>query len=170
MPEATDPQHDRKPALDRRDWYSLSLDTVRSWVIFLVVIGLLAIGFVGYRITQSLSLERQAASVIDEAEQLLTRVQNERGVSASSDTYNEAWQNLQQARRQLTLGDHREALVSARWSRNLFSSLLDDLRNRAPSGEAQFVGVQGGVEFRRGDGPWQVARSRLVLRSGDCVN
>ena len=169
MPEATDPQHDRKPALDRRDWYSLSLDTVRSWVIFLVVIGLLAIGFVGYRITQSLSLERQAASVIDEAEQLLTRVQNERGVSASSDTYNEAWQNLQQARRQLTLGDHREALVSARWSRNLFSSLLDDLRNRAPSGEAQFVGVQGGVEFRRGDGPWQVARSRLVLRSGDYV-
>jgi hypothetical protein len=167
--ETSDPQHDRKPAPVRRDWYSLSLDTVRGWMIFFVVVGLLGIGYLGYRITQSLSIERQATIVIDEAEFLLTRVQNEGGVGASSGTYDEAWQNLQQARRQLTLGEHQEALVSARWSRSLFSSLLDDLRNQAPSGEAQFVGVQGGVEFRRGDGPWQVARNRLVLRSGDYV-
>jgi len=167
--ETTDPQHDRKPAPVRRDWYSLSLDTIRGWMIFLVIVGLLGVGYLGYRITQSLSVERQATIVIDEAEFLLTRVQNEGGVGSSTGTYNEAWQNLQQARRQLTLGDYHEALISARWSRNLFSSLLDDLRDRAPSGEAQFVAVQGGVEFRRGDGPWQVARNRLVLRSGDYV-
>lgn len=169
MPENSDSQLERKPTSVRRDWYSLSLDTVRGWVIFFVVLALLGVGYLGYRITQNLSTERQASIVIDEADFLLTRVQNEGGVGASSDTYDEAWQNLQQARRQMALGDYHEALVSARWSRNLFSSLLDDLRNQAPSGEAQFVGVQGAVEFRRGDGPWQVARNRLVLRSGDYV-
>ena len=99
---------------------------------------------------------------------MLGRVQTEAGGS-DNDIYLEAWQNLQTARRQLSSGEHEEALVSARWSRNLFSSLLDDIRNTAPSGEAQFIGVQGAVEFRRGDGPWQVARSRIVLRAGDYV-
>lgn len=153
----------------RRDWYSLSLDTVRGWGIFLSVLALLAVAFTGYRVMQHLSLERQAMIVIDEAEFLLTRVQTEAGGGPASSSYNEAWQNLQQARRQVAVGDYQQALISARWSRNLFSSILDDLRNKAPSGEAQFVGVQGSVEFRRGDGPWQVARSRIVLRSGDYV-
>ena len=96
-------------------------------------------------------------------------MQSEGAGATAGGTYEEAWQNLQQARRQLADGEHEESLVSARWSRNLLSSMLDDMRDQAPSGEAQFVGVQGGVEFRRGDGPWQVARNRLVLRSGDYV-
>lgn len=169
MADATDPKRDRKQQTVRADWYTLSVDSLRGWMIFLFALGLLAIGYVGYRITQNLSLERQATIVVDEAELLLSRVQTEGGAGAGAESYDEAWQNLQKARRQLASGEFHEALVSARWSRNLLSSLLDDLRNKAPSGEAQFVGVQGGVEFRRGDGPWQVARNRLVLRSGDYV-
>lgn len=168
MARSTKSSRDR-PLADRRDWYSLSLDTLRGWGIFLALLVLLVVGVTGYRILQHFSVERQAMIVIDEAEFLLTRVQTEAGGGPASGSYNEAWQNLQQARRQVANGQYEEALVSARWSRNLFSSILDDLRNKGPSGEAQFVGVQGSVEFRRGDGPWQVARSRLVLRSGDYV-
>jgi hypothetical protein len=138
-------------------------------MILFLFVGLGVVGYLGYRYTQHLSLQRQASIVMNEAEFLLSRVQNEGGAGTSAGTYNEAWTNLQDARRQHSAGTYREALVSARWSRSLLSSLLDDLRNQAPSGEAQFVSVQGGVEFRRGDGPWQVARNRLVLRSGDYV-
>jgi hypothetical protein len=118
---------------------------------------------------QRFSVERQAMIVIEEAAMKLGRVQREATGGTGSDTYNEAWGNLQSARQELARGDYQAALVSARWSSNLFSSLLDDMRNKAPTGEAQFLRVQGGVEFRRGDGPWQLARSRIVLRSGDYV-
>jgi len=166
---ASEPKREKKPLAGRKDWYSLSVDSLRAWLILFFVIGLGALGVLGYRYTQHLSLERQASIVITEAEFLLSRVQTEGGAGTSAGTYNEAWTNLQDARRQHSAGEYGESLVSARWSRNLFSSLLDDLRNQAPSGEAQFVSVQGSVEFRRGDGPWQVARTRLVLRSGDYV-
>jgi hypothetical protein len=163
-------EREKRPrVVDTRYWYRLSLDTVRGWVIFFGLLGLLALGVISYRYLQEMSMERKAAIIIDEAELMLTRVQTEAGRGANSGIYNEAWQNLQQARRELAAGDFSGSLVSARWSRNLFSSLLDDLRSKAPGGEAQFVDVHGGVEFRRGDGPWQVARSRIVLRSGDYV-
>ncbi len=169
MSTAIEPKREKKPLAGRKDWYTLSVDSLRAWMIFFFIIGLGAFGLLGYRYTKHLSLERQASIVISEAEGLLSRVQTEGHAGASAGTYNEAWTSLQDARRQHVVSEFRESLVSARWSRNLFSSLLDDLRNQVPSGAAQFVSVQGGVEFRRGDGPWQVARNRLVLRSGDYV-
>jgi hypothetical protein len=169
MSSGSELKREKKPLAGRNDWYSLSIDSVRAVTIVFLIIGLGVVGLLGYRYTQHLSLDRKASIVINEAEFLLSRVQTESGAGVSSGTYNEAWTNLQDARRQHSAGEFNESLVSARWSRNLLSSLLDDLRNQAPSGQAQFVSVQGGVEFRRGDGPWQVARNRLVLRSGDYV-
>ncbi len=160
---------DRKPVLDTKNWYSLSLDTVRGWIIVFLLIGGGIVAVYGYGYLQSLSTERRAMMVIEEAALKLGRVQREATGGTGTMAYNEAWHGLQSARQELARGDYEAALVSARWSSNLFSSLLDDLRNKAPGGEAQFTGVQGGVEFRRGDGPWQLARSRIVLRSGDYV-
>ena len=153
MSSTSEPKREKMPLAGRKDWYSLSVDSLRAWMIFFFIIGLALFGLLGYRYTKHLSLERQASIVISEAEGLLSRVQTEGHAGASAETYNEAWTSLQDARRQHAVGDFHESLVSARWSRNLFSSLLDDLRNQVPSGEAQFVSVQGGVEFRRGDGP-----------------
>ena len=152
MPSDKENTREKRPLIDRRNWYSLSVDAVRAWAIFFGVVGLLVAAAVGYNVLQSFSTARQAQIVIDEAEFLLTRVQTEAGAASTSESYAEAWQNLQQARRDLAAGNHKSALVAARWSQNLFSSLLDDVRHKAPAGEAQFVGVQGGVEFRRGDG------------------
>ena len=169
MPTNVKSERDRRaPIVDTRYWYRLSIDTVRGWIIFFGLLALVASATFGYRYLQAMSIERKALILIEEAESMLTRAQTEVG-SGGRGTYGEAWQNLQLARRQLAVGDYRGALVSARWSRNLFSSLLGDLRSKGPGGEAQFLGVHGGVEFRRGDGPWQVARNRIVLRSGDYV-
>lgn len=159
----------KKPVVDLRNWYSLSLDTVRGWGIVLLIVLSGLVGLYGYQYLQRLSVERQAMIVIEEAAMKLGRVQREATGGTGSETYNEAWSSLQGARQELARGDYQAALVSARWASNLFSSLLDDVRNKAPSGDAQFLRVQGGVEFRRGEGPWQLARSRIVLRSGDYV-
>ena len=52
----------------------------------------------------------------------------------------------------------------------MLQSILDALALRGGAGQAQFVSLQGEVEFRRGDGgDWQEARSRVQLQSGDTV-
>jgi hypothetical protein len=49
-------------------------------------------------------------------------------------------------------------------------AIFDASSSRSASGEAQFIAVQGGVEFRRGErGEWEEARTRVVLQSGDHV-
>jgi hypothetical protein len=46
----------------------------------------------------------------------------------------------------------------------------EDLAGAAGAGQAQFVEIQGEVEFRRGDGgDWQEARTRVQLLPGDYV-
>ncbi len=64
----------------------------------------------------------------------------------------------------------RRAVGQGRRARALLLAILDAGGARAASGEAQFIAVQGGVEFRRGEqGEWETARSRDVLHSGDFV-
>jgi hypothetical protein len=49
-------------------------------------------------------------------------------------------------------------------------AILDATSSRGSGGEAQFIAVHGGVEFRRGErGDWEEARTRVVLQSGDFV-
>jgi hypothetical protein len=48
--------------------------------------------------------------------------------------------------------------------------VLDALGHHGAAGEAQFISVQGSVEYRSGDaGEWKTARGRVTLRSGDYV-
>ena len=60
MPEETQKQSSQARQKARRDWYSLSLDTVRAWGIVIGILGLLVIGVAVYDFMQGLSAERQA--------------------------------------------------------------------------------------------------------------
>ena len=69
-----------------------------------------------------------------------------------------------------TAESYGPSIEKAKWSYNVLQSILDALALPGASGQAQFIDVQGEVEFRRGDsGDWQEARSRASLRSGDYV-
>lgn len=151
------------------DWYRISLDTVRGWVIFTWIVVLAVVGLLGVRYLRGLSHQRQAAIVIDEAQLLLSRAQSGGGAETYWEDYDEAWRILQRARTQLADGDHSGALSNATWSRNVLVSMLDEQGRHGPRGDAHFVAVEGGVEYRRREGPWQVARNRVALRSGDYV-
>jgi len=160
----------QKASRRRRDWYSVSEETLRAFMIILVLVVVLAISFFGYRYWESRSQERDAGEVLDETQGLIQRIQNEPRASGFRSEYDAAWQGFQEARNQYSNQDFRGALDNARRSRNMLMSILDALNLSGTIGQAQFVSIQGDVEYRRGDGgDWQEARSRVPLKNGDYV-
>lgn len=159
-----------KPTIHRKDWYTVSVDTLRGWGIFLTLLVLAGLALVGWRLWERRALERESRSVLEDASRLVAQVQEAQGNAAFQVEFGEAWRSLEAGRGELAAGRYGEALAAGRRSRALSQSILDALRDRRLSGEAQFIAAQGGVEYRRGDrGEWEEARARLVLHSGDYV-
>ncbi len=155
---------------EKQHWYKISVDTVRGASVFLLLLLMAAGGFLGYRVLQSQFLEREVEIVIAEAHDLVTSLRGEEGIDAYGEEFETAQVSLEQARSNAAGGDFGEALRDAEHSRSLLTSILNALRHRGPAGEAQFIAVQGAVEFRRGEsGEWQPARSRVTLYAGDYV-
>jgi cbb3-type cytochrome oxidase subunit 3 len=154
-----------------KDWYSVSVETLKSWGLLLLILGLVALGFFSYRIYGRQSLQRDARGAIEQAEGLRLRLSGEKRVAAGFATeYEAGTQSLGEARAKLAARDFGGALDSGRRSRDVLQSILDALALRGGGGQAQFVSLQGEVEFRRGDGgDWQEARSRVQLQAGDTV-
>jgi hypothetical protein len=160
----------QKATRRKRDWYSVSEETLRAFVILLVTAVALGMGFFGYRLWESRALEREARQVIEETQGLIQRLQDQDRGGGFRGEYDAAWQSLQEARNQFSSQDFRGALDNARRSRNMLLSILEALGRPATAGQAQFISIQGDVEYRRGDsGDWQEARSRIPLQNGDYV-
>lgn len=154
----------------KRDWYSVSEETLRLFFILIVTAVGLVLLFLGYRQWESRALEREAGEVLDETQGLLQRLQDEPRASNFRGEYDAAWQSFQDARNQYSNQDFRGAVDNCRRSRNMLMSILDALQLPSTAGQAQFILVQGDVEYRRGDaGDWQEARSRVPLQNGDYV-
>jgi len=152
------------------DWYSVSVDTLRGWGIFVFVVTAAVVGYFGFREWERHAIEREAVAVVDESRVLIQRLHSEPGLADFRSEYDSAWATLQQARAHLGRKDYPRALSTGRRARALVLSVLDALRHKGAAGEAQFVTAQGGVDFRRGEnGRWEEARGRVVLRSGDYV-
>lgn len=160
----------QKATRRKRDWYSVSEETLRAFLIILGMTVVAVVSFFGYRYWESRSLEREAGEVLDETQSLLQRLQSEQRASGFRDEYDAAWQGYQEARNQFANQDFRGSLDNGRRSRNMLMTILDALNLSGTLGQAQFVSIQGDVEYRRGDGgDWQEARSRIPLKSGDYV-
>lgn len=152
------------------DWYTVSVETLRGLGLSLIVLALAGVGYWVYRQWEARAQEREARAVVEEASGLVEEVGRRRQGTSFAQEFREAWTSLEEARGHLAEAAFGEALAAGRRSRSLLQSILDALRDRSLSGEAQFVAVQGEVEYRRGDrGAWEAARSRQVLLSGDYV-
>jgi cbb3-type cytochrome oxidase subunit 3 len=154
-----------------KDWYSVSVDTLKSWGSLLLILVLVAGGFLLYRFYDRSSAQTEARAVIAQAESLRVQLSAEKRVAASfAAEFAAAGQSLDEARARLSAHDFGRARTSARRSRDVLQSIADELALRGGAGQAQFASLQGEVEFRRGDGgEWQEARSRVPLQSGDAV-
>lgn len=153
-----------------RGWYTISLDTVRGAVILAIVA---AFGFAGwglYRQWEARALEREAGLLLDELESLIERAESERANGSFSEEIEAARMGRTTAAASFAAGDFGVAVTAARRSRSMLLAILDATSSRGTSGEAQFIAVHGGVEYRRGErGEWEEARTRVVLQSGDYV-
>ncbi|MCP4200433.1 MAG: hypothetical protein GY769_00690 [bacterium] len=155
---------------NKRYWYKISVDSVRAWTSFLLLLTILGGGFVGYRLLSNHLLDREVLLALEEADALAKRLQQERGITGYREKYQIAKAELSTARALYGQKELSEALGRAERSRSLLSSIVDSLRNRSPSGEAQFITTKGGVELRRGErGEWRPARGRMVVHGGDYI-
>lgn len=159
---------DRK---DRSRWYSVSVDTLRLLGVPAMVLVVVALAFFGYTVWQDVRIQQQATSILVEVEGLVEQLTTEEVGQRFRREYDEAWRSYQEALaaagredypRALALGvESRDALIAIRRAMGL---------DGGSSREAQFVAVQGGVEYRRGErGRWQPARKFVLLQPGDQV-
>ncbi|MDH3403038.1 MAG: fibronectin type III domain-containing protein [Acidobacteriota bacterium] len=154
----------------QRDWYKIDVDAVRG--VFLVLL-MLAVGYLAY-VSWGKVEERYARGkyqrVMLEARSLQRSLRGTQGLSDFADEYNTARESLQTAEGFGAEGRWEPALRSAERGRSLLASVLAHLQRAETSGQAQFISVSSGVEFRRGErGDWQRAFSRGVLYAGDYV-
>ncbi len=157
-------------AARRKYWYKISVDAVRGWTAFLTLAVLAVVGVYGYRLLTRHLLDRQAVMAMEEADELIIRLRNEKNLSQHGEKYEDALASLAEARELHGRGELGRSLLSAQRSRSLLVSIVDSLRHRDPAGEAQVVSAQGRVEIRRGErGEWQPARSRMVVYAGDYI-
>lgn len=153
-----------------KEWYSVSVDTLRGLGLLFLVAVTLGLGFLGYRAWENRAMEREAARVIDEAQGLIQRLQKEERAGGFKTEFEAAWQSFQDAQAAFERKSFKPALESARRSRNVLLSVLDALQLPGTVGQAQFISIQGEVLYRRSDGgDWKEARSRVALHPGDYV-
>jgi len=161
---------EQAPYQKTRGWYTVSVDTLRVLGALAVLAVAAGVGWWLYRNWQAEQLEVEAAQLIDEVDDLITRVGRERPPGRFEDELAEARGGRQEASESLAAGEFATAVSAGRRSRALLLALLDVGGARDGAGEAQFIAVQGNVEYRRGEqGAWETARARDVLYEGDEV-
>ncbi|HEY7214779.1 MAG TPA: FecR domain-containing protein [Thermoanaerobaculia bacterium] len=159
-----------KKARSRRDWYSVSVDTLRGLGLLLLILAVVGLILYVYRLWERQSVEREAAAVIEEAGGLLMRLRGEQRVAGFASEYGAARRSWREAQEKFAATDFAGALASGLQSRNMLQGILETLSLRGTSGLARFHVVEGEVEYRRGDaGDWLPARARVQLQPGDSV-
>ena len=153
-----------------RGWYTVSVDTLRALGILLVLAALATAGWLFYGRWQAGQLESEASRLLQEVDALLERARDERPQGGFQDEFQEATASREAAQLSYEQADYAASVQQGRRAQSLLLAVLDVGGAPAASGEAQFIAVQGGVEFRRGEqGEWEPAHSRDVLHSGDWV-
>jgi len=153
----------------RTDWYSVSVDTLQGWGLFLLLVVLAGGGYFGYKYWEATALKRAADEAINDARVLLQQLGESSGVGVTRSEYDTAYQGIGDARRLFDGSSYRSALDKARSTRGYIAGLLAPGLGRG-GGVAEFTVVQGRVEYRRGErGDWEPARTRVRLDPGDFV-
>jgi hypothetical protein len=160
----------QKAVQPAKEWYSVSVETLRGWGLLLGILAALGIAWLGYRAWENRALGREATRILADDQMLIERLAKEERAKSFSTEYSAAVKSFEEGQTLYNAESYSQSIEKAKWSYNVLQSILDALALPGAAGQAQFISVQGEVEFRRGDsGDWQEARSRASLRSGDYV-
>ncbi len=157
----------------QRDWYQIDVDTIRGTLILVsVVVGVFAV-WKGWDEIEERYQRGKYRRVLHEAHALQRSVRDHQTLTEYADYADEvasARASLQTAEEYAVDSRWEPALRSAERGRLLLATVLRGLERAETNGQAQFISVTNGVEFRRGErGEWQRAFSRGVLYAGDYV-
>lgn len=152
-----------------RDWYSVSVDSMkRAVLLLLAVIALIASAFV-YQQWRQLAQKGQAERLITDASDLARQVEERNDAAQLRREFFEAWDNLEAARLRFAEERFGDALSLGTRSLLEFQQILQ-ADTAEVKGRGRFLDVQGQVEYRRGDrGAWRRARDQDVVNPGDTV-
>lgn len=152
-----------------RDWYSVSVESMRrALVLLLSVIGLIGAAF-GYQQYQHFAQRDEARRVIAEAKDLTHQIEERKDADQLRREFFSAWEDLDGANAAFEAGRFGDALSLGTRSLLELQQILQ-VDAEVTKGSGRFLDVQGQVEFRRGDrGPWRRARDQDVVGPGDWV-
>jgi hypothetical protein len=154
----------------RLGWYSVSLDTLRGWGMFVVIALLVAAAFFGYRYWEAWALERRATELIAEGRDLVENLQGHSELVQFGADFASGRDLVRQAEGAYEHGDFQTAVEVGKQGRNILAAILSYAERKGEGGEAHFLSVQGDVEYRRRDSSeWEAARSQMILEAGDHV-
>ncbi len=154
----------------RNDWYRISVDSIRAWTSLFVVAAALAAGFLGFRSWEK-GIDKVAAwNALQSAQSAANELETDKGISPYRSDLLAAKDAANEAQRYYDQGDYRRALGSAKSSSQLLEWILKSMGRKGVSGEAQFLSVEGSVQFQRGEtSSWEPAGVGTWLRTGDFV-
>ena len=161
----------KEPVTSRRrrrtkDWYTVSVDTLRAVGVFVLLLVLAGGGFLGYRYWQQRTLEGEARAVLAEVAALLQRVANTRGATdLAGDTGMPDGPRTGRLALEAASTPKRSTMDAGPRPPNRCSTRSGTGRSPARRSSSP----QGGVEPPGRRGEWEEARARLVLESGDYV-
>ena len=160
-------------AKQNRDWFTISVDTLRAWGVLALVVVLGLAGYAAYKRWNLSDLERRANEMIADASNLKRQLEANPGRSAYPELWTAGSERLGGALTALGEQDFEQAMGQARQSRNSFEALLSSLASAGGGkGDATFSTVEGTVEYRRGQSAnqsWEEAKERTVLHDGDSI-
>lgn len=151
------------------DWYSISVDSLRAWTLLGLLVAALAVGSFGFRSWEKSLDKRAAAAAIEAARDLVDELEGQGGAAYRAEL-EDARKTAREAQASYDAGDYARALANARSARSLLEWIGASLGRRDSLGEAQFLAVEGSVQYSRGEsGDWEPAADGLSLSSGDYV-
>lgn len=149
------------------EWYLISLDKLKRFGVVLVVLAI-GVGVFLYRDLITQSPKAQAAAAIEDAEQSLNELAASQDFQEFRAEFDEGQALLTTAQEQFNGGDYPSAAESARQSHSIVGAVLARVSGEKQAA-AQFLNVEGTVEYQTEGGQFRRATARTKLKKGDWV-
>lgn len=163
------PQDPRQQKRADRDWYSISVVSVRRTVLLLLTVVALISGAFAYQQWEHRAKAKRAEESLDHADFLSAQIEERSDYQQVRREFFAAWDNLEAGRQAFEEDRVAEAFEMASRSVAEFERILGT-DQVADSERGRFLTVTGNVEYRRGErGAWKRARPEDVINAGDWV-
>jgi len=149
------------------DWWLISVDKLKVVGLILVLV-LVGGGAYLYRDAFTQSPKQRAESAIRDAEKALNDLAGAEDLNSFRSEFDRGQQKLAEARQLLTEKKYPEAEAAAIDSQSIVRSALARMPGQQDS-DAQFLSVEGEVQYQHAGGSWSSADIRTMLYNGDWV-